>query len=211
MPAYGQTRPSVDPDKPSAVFWPVRSHGHFQSRTDLPTSPELLPPLSPARGAGRSSRGNRELLCCPVDLVDGAIEGNLVCLGRPVKPLSLRTNWREDALISSSVAGGLKLWSVLIARHMAILDYVPHDLSILNSVHLCSERKERVVSPGARPALMRQAGIRRRISRASPDERGSRNQIFNEPSMQVTACPPSQIVPSSNSIATRPSLPTQRP
>src|SRR5215469_6897005 len=33
-----------------------------------------------------------------------------------VKTLSLRTNCSDDALISSAVAGGLKLWSVLILR-----------------------------------------------------------------------------------------------
>ena len=36
-----------------------------------------------------------------------------------VKPLSLRTNCSEEARISSSEAGGLKLYSVLMARHMA--------------------------------------------------------------------------------------------
>jgi hypothetical protein len=35
--------------------------------------------------------------------------------------------------------------------------------------------------------------------------------MFNEASTQVTACPPSQIVSSSNSTATRPSRPTERP
>ena len=35
-----------------------------------------------------------------------------------VEPLGLRTNCSDDALISSSVAAGLKLWSVLIFRHM---------------------------------------------------------------------------------------------
>src|SRR5262249_53398671 len=35
-----------------------------------------------------------------------------------VKPLSFRTNWRDDARISSSVAGGLKLCRVLMLRHM---------------------------------------------------------------------------------------------
>src|SRR5207248_4933379 len=44
-----------------------------------------------------------------------------------VKPLSFRTNCREDARISSSVAGGLKLCSVLILRHMSLLaPQVPH-------------------------------------------------------------------------------------
>src|SRR5215469_337772 len=42
-----------------------------------------------------------------------------------VKPLSLRTNCSEDALISSSVAGGLKLWSVLILRHMGNPRLIP--------------------------------------------------------------------------------------
>jgi hypothetical protein len=36
-----------------------------------------------------------------------------------VKPLSLRTNCKAEARISSSVAGGLKLCSVLMLRHMA--------------------------------------------------------------------------------------------
>src|ERR1700722_13686824 len=35
-----------------------------------------------------------------------------------LNPLSLRTNCSEDALISSSVAGGSKLKSVLMLRHM---------------------------------------------------------------------------------------------
>src|ERR1700730_17025102 len=44
-----------------------------------------------------------------------------------VKPLNLRTNCREEARISSSVAGGLKLCSVLMLRHMAILaSPIPH-------------------------------------------------------------------------------------
>src|SRR6266567_1354320 len=34
------------------------------------------------------------------------------------KPLNFRTNCREDAHISSSVAGGVKLCSVLMLRHM---------------------------------------------------------------------------------------------
>jgi hypothetical protein len=38
-----------------------------------------------------------------------------------VKPLSLRTNCREDALTSSSVAGGLKLCNVLMLRHISVL------------------------------------------------------------------------------------------
>ena len=37
-----------------------------------------------------------------------------------VKPLSFRTNCSEDARISSSVAGGAKLCSVLMLRHMRI-------------------------------------------------------------------------------------------
>jgi DHA2 family multidrug resistance protein-like MFS transporter len=41
------------------------------------------------------------------------------CDGRVV-PLSLRTNWSADARISSSVAGGSKLASVLMLRHMLV-------------------------------------------------------------------------------------------
>src|SRR5262245_32073637 len=44
-----------------------------------------------------------------------------------VKPLNLRTNCREDARISSSVAGGLKLWSVLMLRHMTSLANFAHE------------------------------------------------------------------------------------
>ena len=40
-----------------------------------------------------------------------------------VKPLSLRTNWSEAARISSSVAGGAKLNSVLMLRHTGVASY----------------------------------------------------------------------------------------
>jgi hypothetical protein len=35
-----------------------------------------------------------------------------------VEPLTLRTYWSAAAWISSSVAGGSKLWRVLMFRHM---------------------------------------------------------------------------------------------
>src|SRR4029079_5795532 len=38
-----------------------------------------------------------------------------------LKPESLRTNWSAEARISSSVAGGEKLCSVLMLRHIRIL------------------------------------------------------------------------------------------
>ncbi len=38
-----------------------------------------------------------------------------------VKPLSFRTNCRDDARISSSVAGGLKLCRVLMFRHIVLI------------------------------------------------------------------------------------------
>src|SRR5262249_17279791 len=38
-----------------------------------------------------------------------------------VNPLSFRTNCRDEAWISASVAGGSKLCSVLMLRHMAVL------------------------------------------------------------------------------------------
>jgi hypothetical protein len=41
----------------------------------------------------------------------------LACEGF-VNPLTLRTYWIADARISSSVAGGSKLWRVLMLRHM---------------------------------------------------------------------------------------------
>jgi hypothetical protein len=62
--------------------------------------------------------------------------------------------------------------------------------------------------PGAGAAIGRQ-----RLTLARPLgelDWGDRHYIFNEPSMQVTACPPSQIVSSWNSTATKPSRPTQQ-
>src|SRR5688572_2486881 len=41
-------------------------------------------------------------------------------------PLNLRTNWRAEARISSSVAGGEKLERVLIFRHMHMLLRIDH-------------------------------------------------------------------------------------
>jgi hypothetical protein len=38
-----------------------------------------------------------------------------------VNPLTFRTNWSADARISSSVAGGSKLYSVLMFLHMMAL------------------------------------------------------------------------------------------
>jgi len=51
----------------------------------------------------------KKFVCRLRHLVYGAIEGGFVGLGGFVKPLSLRTNCSDDAWISSSVAGGLKI------------------------------------------------------------------------------------------------------
>src|SRR5437588_9745133 len=58
--------------------------------------------------------------------------GSLILEGR-VNPLSFLTNWRADARISSSVADGLKLWSVLMFRHMR---NPPLDTRKLQTEHL---------------------------------------------------------------------------
>lgn len=52
-----------------------------------------------------------------------------------VEPLTLRTYWSAAARISSSVAGGSKLWSVLMFRHMA--DTLPATslAGILHALH----------------------------------------------------------------------------
>ena len=42
---------------------------------------------------------------------------SFACDGR-VTPATLRTYWRAAARISSSVAGGTRLWSVRMLRHM---------------------------------------------------------------------------------------------
>ena len=55
---------------------------------------------------------------CSLDFIDRAEESRFVGFGRSVKTAYLRTNCREAARISSSVAGGLKLNSVLMLRHM---------------------------------------------------------------------------------------------
>ena len=60
----------------------------------------------------------------PGHLIHGVREGRPVRPRGPVKPLSLRTNWRDEARISSSVAGGLKLCSVFMFRHIGVLEVV---------------------------------------------------------------------------------------
>jgi hypothetical protein len=53
------------------------------------------------------------------DLLDGPREGSFACDGF-CEPLTLRTYWSAAAWTSSSVAGGSKLWSVLMFRHMGL-------------------------------------------------------------------------------------------
>jgi hypothetical protein len=70
--------------------------------------------------------------------------------------------------------------------------------------------------PGAATTLWGRSNHRAsRLTLARPHReamgRGDRHQIFNEFSMHVTTCTPSQILSPSNSISTRPSRPTQRP
>jgi hypothetical protein len=62
-----------------------------------------------------------QFLCGPSDLVRRSLETDLVGLGGPSKATQLADECSEEARISSSVAGGLKLWSVLMARHMVVL------------------------------------------------------------------------------------------
>jgi hypothetical protein len=54
-----------------------------------------------------------------VDLVVERLNAASLALDGRVKPDSLQTNWSALARISSSVAGGLKLCSVLVFRHIA--------------------------------------------------------------------------------------------
>src|SRR6185312_12603581 len=49
------------------------------------------------------------------------IDGAALAFEGLLKPESLRTNWSAEARISSSVAGGEKLYSVLMLRHIRIL------------------------------------------------------------------------------------------
>src|SRR5262249_35154240 len=52
-----------------------------------------------------------------------------------VNPESFRTNWSDDARISSSVAGGAKVWSVLMLRHMSSLLEDPSSDAIVIFLH----------------------------------------------------------------------------
>ena len=52
------------------------------------------------------------------DLVDGTFEAASFAFDGFCDPLTLRTYWSAAARTSSSVAGGSKLWSVLMFRHM---------------------------------------------------------------------------------------------
>jgi hypothetical protein len=77
-----------------------------------------------------------------------------------VKPLSFRTNCSEDARISSSVAGGLKLCRVLIFRHIVFVHHLtlsPNDCSSI-AVFVIQSRQHGTCLPGANREL--------RISRA---------------------------------------------
>ena len=67
----------------------------------------------------------------------------LACEGF-VNPLSFRTNWAEAARISSSVAGGSKLKSVLMLRHMMTGSYRDHRtrVGVVVSVHPSSITRE---------------------------------------------------------------------
>src|SRR5206468_11276562 len=68
-------------------------------------------------GALVTSESSSSRAACATWSTARAKATSLVLEGR-LKPLSLRTNCRDDARISSSVAGGAKLCSVLMLRHM---------------------------------------------------------------------------------------------
>ena len=82
-------------------------------------------------------KGIEKLMHNAIHLIDGAVERDLIGFGGP---LSLRMNCREDARISPSVAGGLKLCSVLMLRHI-LFPLSPNILRRLFKTH-----------PGAQPA-----------------------------------------------------------
>src|SRR5262249_48139593 len=104
--------------------------------------------------------------------------GSLALDGR-VKPLSFRTNCREEARISSFVAGGLKVWSVLMLPHLYSPCW-PHAASTPPAVHALQpqDRLEPAPAPLApvprllvaaeRRAEVRVSAVQVDVSRADP-------------------------------------------
>src|SRR4030095_8575580 len=71
-----------------------------------------------SRGGAFVTRASRRSRAAAATRSTARAKASSFALDGLVKPLSFRTNCRDDARISSSVAGGAKLWSVLMLRHM---------------------------------------------------------------------------------------------
>ena len=114
--------PSVPPARSPRACCPcgsrrglsLRMQGSGQRFASEPATPRLRDRVAErwSREIGATRAPHR-----PPGPRHGRKPAGLTLEGR-VKPLSLRTNCREDARISSAVAGGLKLCSVLMLRHM---------------------------------------------------------------------------------------------
>src|SRR4029077_13789989 len=94
-----------------------------------PPSLGPLPPRLRDSGAKRSSRETRSAREPPWRPGRRLGRMRVCCLGRTSKTAQLADELQEDALISSSVAGGLKLCSVLILRHIRIFAKFPTALT----------------------------------------------------------------------------------
>jgi hypothetical protein len=80
-------------------------------------------PGGPLRAVARLDRGHQRVdqrAGDGRDVLDRAVEGFAVDLDGLVNPASLRTNCRDAARISSSVAGGAKLKRGRILRHIPL-------------------------------------------------------------------------------------------
>ena len=88
-------------------------------------------------------------MCCLGHLVHRATEGEVVRFGRPRETAQLPDELEEDARISSSVAGGLKLCRVLMFRHIGTprRDLTDRALS-------CAPPVYHDGTPGGQPALL---------------------------------------------------------
>src|SRR5262249_12824399 len=93
-------------------------------------------------------------------------------LDRFVEPLTFRADWGAAAAISASVAGGSKLWSVRMFRHMSQAYPWPHrdedEHHDADRDHDVPDRVDvaEVEPPGHRPAVDQPGQVRGRVARA---------------------------------------------
>src|SRR6185503_20132404 len=96
----------------------VHPHGPLARKRATPFARALDASTSRSRGGAFVTSASSRARAARV--TSSTARANASSLARDgfENPLSFRTNWSDEARISSSVAGGAKLCSVLMLRHM---------------------------------------------------------------------------------------------